>query len=811
LLQLNRLQELTDACCTSDLHLCANHAANLCYDASEWRPAHAHSSGRTCANEALHRLYIDTSSTFYGKDVSTTLRCGDLKSEFDAAADFAASAGCCGDTSAKSYCAGKFSTVCKNAATWTPSVIPYEDPSTDCEKFAAHRLVNYTMSNLKCTDMPTITDLNLVAPRCCSDGISKCEPDFELICKDHTKFLSKKLLPWEDEQTNVYYSCTSWLRTAMTNDLGADPNPGARFWGGLYGQVPGLLNCNDPAAKQALDVIATFCCSDARSKCAPNAGFSFGGMPSGFGGACGTEQYNVANMQMPWQQEPHLRSIINNTREKMDRQLGRFALSKQSELGTGALGALTRMGNSSINETKGLGSTVLAVVQSSVDGVESVVSNSQALVSASMDGLNAEIGQMGSDVLTSVEASVTGVKTILDASQIRVEASMDETLVAIKAMGDSVYNAVNSSVSDVQRVLEVGQAETEASMDALRAEIDGLGVTVVGSVNTSVADVKALLVQSQGETEDEMHALILESAANMTTMTAEMQAASSISIFNTVRLMSEKTVTVTTSGLSKVKYLIGTIVGFQVFAKLIPFSLGISSGIVKGVIEFETLVKKSGAFQLEEDQHQIHNFMALMMLVAGAVGAIPTITIMLFFYQVFASQEFVLVVLGVQIMTVNNAIKGFLASRTATATSVLAYVLIVAGILLWALRDEEGILKMALFTPADVADAVVKNAATVLLSFGDLVFNFFFSKLVTCNVIANLAARMFTHRNGVRVQYIDIGKDGTPTVRASQLHHLDLWGKGRKTHLAGGGRVKVHPAGKDSAFEGDLKLENYSG
>ena len=122
-----------------------------------------------------------------------------------------------------------------------------------------------------------------------------------------------------------------------------------------------------------------------------------------------------------------------------------------------------------------------------------------------------------------------------------------------------------------------------------------------------------------------------------------------MSLYRTAQISSEKLFTATNTAIASVRIGIGGMVGFKVIAKLLPFCLAIAKGIEKGVHEYKALTLKSGAFAGKGDTAKLEKFMALMMLVSGLVSAVPLITICIFFYQAFASQIFILVVMGIEI------------------------------------------------------------------------------------------------------------------------------------------------------------------
>ena len=96
-----------------------------------------------------------------------------------------------------------------------------------------------------------------------------------------------------------------------------------------------------------------------------------------------------------------------------------------------------------------------------------------------------------------------------------------------------------------------------------------------------------------------------------------------------------------------------------------------------------------------------------------------------------------------------------------------------SGLLVWAIKDPDQMIELALFAK----DNVPQNIATILKMVANFGFNFFFSKLVSLNAVASLGAVMFSEYD--QVFYMD----HTGGYVQSQLFKLGVWRKNsRKVH-----------------------------
>ena len=137
-----------------------------------------------------------------------------------------------------------------------------------------------------------------------------------------------------------------------------------------------------------------------------------------------------------------------------------------------------------------------------------------------------------------------------------------------------------------------------------------------------------------------------------------------IAAFNSMRLFTEKIAATASSGIAKVRILIGTFIGFLSVAKMAPFAISIATGVYKGSILFKRIVENSHAFDDtgdgRNDAEKIKLFTGLIIFLTGSVTAVPIVTVTIFFYQAYADQYFVMFVLGIEIFVVLKMMKGLM-------------------------------------------------------------------------------------------------------------------------------------------------------
>lgn len=128
---------------------------------------------------------------------------------------------------------------------------------------------------------------------------------------------------------------------------------------------------------------------------------------------------------------------------------------------------------------------------------------------------------------------------------------------------------------------------------------------------------------------------------------------------------------------------------------------------------------------------------------------------------------FIFVVLGVELYTVCKVGGEFLPEKVGKLLSRLGIGLIVLGGVMWVIYDEQ---LRSIFLNIEKPMAAASKIATI---FADTLFSFFFSKLVTCTVVAHLCARMFGWNQDQSVVRYATGDDDTGVE--SHLSALDIF------------------------------------
>ena len=243
-----------------------------------------------------------------------------------------------------------------------------------------------------------------------------------------------------------------------------------------------------------------------------------------------------------------------------------------------------------------------------------------------------------------------------------------------------------------------------------------------------------------------------------------------VAAFHSVAGFVEKVAATMASGINKIRILIGTFIGFMAVSKMAPFAISVATGVYAGSIQFKTLVESTGTFSNPDDAKKLKLFTGLVIFLTGSVTAVPIITVTIFFYQAYADQYFIMFVLGIEIFVFLKMMKGLLRPIVFAALNYLALSLMLAGIVTWAVMDPDQMVQLALFAK----DNMPQNILTVCKMATNYFFNFFFSKLVSLNAVASLAAAMFSEYDKVYYRQ----KKGKYVQ--SHLFELDVWQRRRK-------------------------------
>jgi hypothetical protein len=295
--------------------------------------------------------------------------------------------------------------------------------------------------------------------------------------------------------------------------------------------------------------------------------------------------------------------------------------------------------------------------------------------------------------------------------------------------------------------------------------------TLVDNANT----LAKLITTEMNKLSQYANTQLLESTKALYSMYNDLKISSIISQFKISQIVSEKTFEATNSAIRLVKYVIGTYIGFGVVSKLLPFALAIVAGVKKGVTSFAKVTAQSKAFETKGDSLSLKRFNALLLFTSGLVVAVPMITIAIFFYQAYAEQYFILVVLAIEIWSVGQAFKGFVSDRTNLLVTLLSCSLGVAGLVCWIIYDENamflGEYLVQIVGRIDWTLSILKVVERVS-SFG---FNFYFSQVITAQLIARLSASMFAHRATGPMFYHMTNDDGVVEHIPSNLGALDVF------------------------------------
>ena len=267
----------------------------------------------------------------------------------------------------------------------------------------------------------------------------------------------------------------------------------------------------------------------------------------------------------------------------------------------------------------------------------------------------------------------------------------------------------------------------------------------------------------------------------MTAMYEDVTISSTVSMFKMSQLFSTKVIEASTAAIHALRYAMGTYIGFGVVFSLVPFALAIVFGIAKGVNQFTIMHEQSGAFQNSRDKKSLVRFCAVLQFIAGIIVAVPNIAIVIFFYQAFADQFFILVVLGAEVYVINNMAKGFY-ERTWVKTAVLAVagLLGMLGIVLWIIFDEYEMFKSWYLS----TDTSLSFMQCVTILFGTA-FNFYFSKIVTLILVSKMVAWVFALDGVSNTTLAYVSKSGE--IIKSDLYILDVYSKKVKELSAEGG------------------------
>lgn len=199
------------------------------------------------------------------------------------------------------------------------------------------------------------------------------------------------------------------------------------------------------------------------------------------------------------------------------------------------------------------------------------------------------------------------------------------------------------------------------------------------------------------------------------------------------------------------------------------------------------------------DMTSLKKFNALLLFISGLVVAVPMISMTIFFYQSFADQYFVLVVLAVETWVVGQAFKGFLSDRKNLYITILSGALGLSGFICWATLDEQAMFVSEYLITQGKRYLIGQSFFKILAVVSNAGFNFFFSKVITAQLIARLSAEIFAHGVSGDMAYVASSDDGSKNngetgddvfqqtnpsfaisksrVQYSNLASLDVWSR----------------------------------
>ena len=354
------------------------------------------------------------------------------------------------------------------------------------------------------------------------------------------------------------------------------------------------------------------------------------------------------------------------------------------------------------------------------------------------------------------------------------------------ASGKCGFSSVNAS-SFRDQAGQSSSSRASKSVQEAATTINSIGQTVVATsqqglmklfttaVNASMhqviltqAQVQSLFFEMLSITKDTFKL----SAEYLGSMVSDLSITSSVGMLKTSQLVSEKAFEATNAAIRLVRYTIGTYIGFSVVSKLLPFALAIVAGIQKGTKAFTKITTDSKAFLVPGDAASLKKFNALLLFISGLVVAVPMIAFTIFFYQAFADQYFVMVVLGVETKVVGAAFMGFLSQRQNKFISLVSKLLILAGLICWILLDDQSLFLSEYLVAESGKYLANLSFIKILTRFTTMGFNYYFSQVITAQLIARLSAEIFAHGISGDVAYLD-GEGKVEHV--SNLDSLDVW------------------------------------
>jgi hypothetical protein len=161
--------------------------------------------------------------------------------------------------------------------------------------------------------------------------------------------------------------------------------------------------------------------------------------------------------------------------------------------------------------------------------------------------------------------------------------------------------------------------------------------------------------------------------------------------------------------------------------------------------------------------------------------SVPLITILIFFYQSFGEAYFVLVVVAMEIWSIASAFKGFMTALQNNLVTLLSSLLAMAGFLCWVFFDESALIIANYLVEQGNQVLWEQTFLTIFTTLTSIVFSYFFSKVITVQIVSRLSAMTFAHGVSGKVVYEEEERDGTITRTKSSLWVLDIWREGSRS------------------------------
>lgn len=119
--------------------------------------------------------------------------------------------------------------------------------------------------------------------------------------------------------------------------------------------------------------------------------------------------------------------------------------------------------------------------------------------------------------------------------------------------------------------------------------------------------------------------------------------------------------------------------------------------------------------------------------------------------------------------SITTAVSGYLLPKIGYLLKAISGILMILGLVLWAVFDEDKLIIQSVLYGKRWVER--KNGLWIAGFVINFVFNFLFSRLIACNLVGALTAKMFFDFE--EVHYFD---PNDKTFVGSKLHALDLWG-----------------------------------